>query len=177
MNQQFDFSSLHVFVPGKISFSAAELRVSTNALSFNVTAAAELNYPELICVMVADDGSYLAIKAWDEPEYAVPFCTEKFRETKKRICIREKNFVGALRDKLSWTEKKSMKVNGVLYRDAGMLVFELAKAVPLGTKKSQKGRPRIEDYPTLSDVLRSLKPHTLALGPSMEDDGVGLVTV
>ena len=177
MNQQFDFSTLHVFVPGRISFSTAELRVSTSALSFNVTAAAELNYPELICVMVADDGSYLAIKAWDDPEYAVPFCTEKFRETKKRICIREKNFVGALRDKLSWSGKKSMKINGVLYRDVGMLVFELAKAIPLGTKQTQRLRPRIEDYPTLSDVLRELKPRALALGSSIGDDGAGFVSV
>lgn len=166
MSSSFNLSTFHVIIPKNLSFSTAEVRISTNAISFNIAAAAELNYPYSVCLMASEDGSQLAIKPWDCPDESIPFCTEEFRQSRKRIAFKDKDFVSALRAELGWNDKRSRCANGILYRSPGILLFELDKATLIGNKNKEKTRPKLENYPTLAQVMSTLKPRALALGPA-----------
>ena len=131
---------MHIITPSQYTFSTSEVRVTTAMLGFTLTSAAELDYPERVCLVASED-------------------------TKKLVTIRDKSFVKALRNTLGWEDKLCRTVRGVLYKSAKMLYFDLTKATLLKDKHKQK-IASLADYPRVSEVVKVMRP--IALPPAMD---------
>lgn len=162
----FDFSNFHVIIPGNTSRSLSELRITTKTLSFSMLTAAELGYPEKVNILASPDGIQLVLCAANQAvEYdkaAVPFCKRDLNRAKKTISIRAPSFVKLLRKEFSWQDSQARKVYGSIFRQEGLIVFDLTKAFLPGEKK-EKYLPQLADYPTLNEVQSTYRPCILAL--------------
>ena len=159
---------MHIITLSQYTFSTSEVRVTTAMLGFTLTSAAELDYPERVCLVASEDGSHLGLKVWDssiDVSLSFPFVDRSQADTKKLVTIRDKSFVKALRNTLGWEDKLCRTVRGVLYKSAKMLYFDLTKATLLKDKHKQK-IASLADYPRVSEVVKVMRP--IALPPAMD---------
>lgn len=162
MNTNFDLHSFRVLSPSLASYSTSQVRITTTSLVFNITAAAELGYPEYVSCLASDDGRYMALQAnppMQLQDVAIPFWND---DTRKSIPLRAKSVVKALRRELAWDDKAARKTNGILFRKEGVLMFDLQRAV-LASQKITK-EISLSDFPQLSEIYATLRPRVLELG-------------
>lgn len=171
MNGEIDLQRFRVINSQLARFSASEIRITSNALSFNMTTAAELKYAPRVCLLADDDCNLIALAGCANgqlEDLSVPFFNKmdlnNFKCT-KRIPIKDKNFVQALRAAKGWdSDKKGRKAMGVYYAKQNLLLFDLSEAVLTSDKsKNYKRKPSITNYPTLYDLQNQLKPQPLQL--------------
>ena len=169
----FNLYDLRVINPNLICFSTSQIRVTTTALSFNIAAAIELEYPSHVWLMATPDGKGIAIQAADMSSemssLALPFFDEN-RESKALIQIKDRNFVRVLRKEMQWLDKASRKAPGVLYRKLKLIYFDLTKADRVTGAKSQSQSLSLLDYPRFDEVLSSLRPAPLQLMSAVTSD-------
>lgn len=157
----FDFRIIN---PDLVSFSTSQIRISTNSIFFNVATAAELGYPQSVCLLATSDGAGVAIgTALDErfKELEVPFfdCS---KENKTSVQIRDKSFVSALRRELGWSDKATRRAPGILFRQKNLIFFDLTQATRI-SGRAQKQSVSLTDYPRLSEAVSTLRPAPLQL--------------
>jgi len=158
--------NFRVISPELVSFSTSQMRISTSTLSFNITAAAELGYPETVCLLATADGRGLAIQANPKDNFAqlaLPFYDEK-KGRRTLTKITDRAFVRALRRELGWQDNMSRRANGILYRNISLLFFDLTNAERLTGGKSKSQVLTLADYPRIDEVMSRLHPAPLALG-------------
>ena len=163
----FDINDFHAYLPSKRRFSTSELRISKRCISFNFASAAELRYPQKVCILVTDDGSKLLLSEWKDtydPAVAVPFFDRSSKRT-KRVTLTDIEFVRLIREKLGWYDDLPRSVNGVLYAEENILLFNLQRALAK-QKDSRRGFQDLSDYPTAKEALSQARPVRFALPPA-----------
>jgi len=153
-----DLMSSRVFNPKFISFSTAQLKITTTSFVFSRTAVAELNYPKRVFFFGANDSTILVITgqypaALDN--FSVPFF-DRTNSENPSVTLRDKELVKRLRKHLEWDDKAARRVKGILYKEKGMLVFDLTKAT--AATKGQRKDYSLDDYPRLSDIISTMRP-------------------
>lgn len=164
----FDINHFHAYLPSKRRFSTSSLRISKRSISFNFATAAELGYPQQVCILVTDDGTKLLLSEWRDsydPAVAVPFFDRDSSRT-KRVTLTDTGFVRLIREKLNWFDDLTRNVNGILYSDDNIILFNLARATPANQKKSRRTILDLSDYPTASEALAQARPVRFALPPA-----------
>lgn len=165
MNTNDFFRNFRVINPELVSFSTSQIRISTSTLSFNIAAAAELGYPATVCLLATADGKGIAIQANPQDDFAalaLPFYDpNKSKQTSTKITDRA--FVRALRRELGWQDTRTRRANGVLYRNIGLLFFDLTNAERISGGKSSTQILTLADYPRVDEVMNRLRPAPLAL--------------
>ena len=177
------YQSMRVMRPSN-QFSIANMQVTCTTVSFNLSTASELHYPERIVILASDDGKNLAIWPWDvgspvSIENTHPFFDKSVRPTPKRISIKDKRVVRTLRQACGWDrDKQRREVYGMYEPDYGLVYFNLSSAILSSQKKQKKSSLlSISDYPRFSQVATKMKP-MLALpasGPIQGDASVGTI--
>ena len=164
----FDINHFHAYLPSKRRFSTSSLRISKRSISFNFATAAELRYPQKVCILVTDDGTKLLLSEWKDsydPSVAVPFFDRDSKRA-KRVSLTDIEFVRLIREKLSWYDDLPRSVNGVLYAEENILLFNLQRAVPTSRKKSRCAIRDLSDYPSAREALSQARPVRFALPPA-----------
>lgn len=157
----FDFRIIN---PDLVSFSTSQIRISTSSIFFNVATAAELGYPQSVCLLATSDGTGVAIGTVLDERFRgleVSFfdCNE---ENRTSVQIRDKNFVSALRRELGWLDRAARRAPGVLFRKENLIFFDLTQATRI-SGRGQKQSVSLADYPRLSEAVSKLKPAPLQL--------------
>lgn len=166
MNENDFLHNFRIINPDLVCFSTSQMRVSTSTLSFNIAAAAELGYPETVCLLATTDGNGIAIQAnpqGDLASLALPFYDPN-KSKQAFTKITDRAFVRALRRELGWQDTRTRRVNGVLYRQIGLLLFDLTCAEKISGSKSSPQILTLADYPRIDEVMTRLRPAPLALG-------------
>lgn len=165
MTGTLNYSDFRVISPELISFSTATIRVNMTSLAFNMAAAAELGYPENICLLATEDGSKVGLQVNPPPQFAdatVPFFDRTISHRGAyAVTVRDPAFVKALRRTVGWGDKKARRANGVLYRKLGLLLFDLDKAIT--SSGVITGNANISDYPRYNEVMGMMRPAPLLL--------------
>lgn len=161
-------------VPSKVkrcTRSAAEIRISASKINFNALAAAELGYPEYVCIMVSEDGRQIAVQSSEKNEYAFPFCRfdEEGKPKKEVVSIGNKQFIKAVRKQMGWKETGVYVTPAVRYIEGDMLLFDLSAAF-IRTKEVKPTLQQAEGldaYPPMSEILMKYRSiHNLPSAPS-----------
>lgn len=171
------YQSMRVIRPTS-QFSIANIQITCTTVSFSLSTASELHYPERIVILASDDGMDLAICPWDTTspvsiENTHPFFDQKIRPVPKRLAIRDRRFVQALRKTCGWSgDKLRREAYGMYEPDYNVVYFNMNQAILTSQKKKQKSSLlSIADYPRFSQVVHKMKP-MLALpssGPAQDD--------
>ena len=171
------YQSMRVIRPTS-QFSIASMQITCTTVSFNLSTASELHYPERIVILASDDGMDLAICPWDTTspvsiENTHPFFDKEVHPVPKRISIKDRRFVQALRKTCGWSgDKLRREAYGMYEPDYNVVYFNMSKPVLTAQKKQQKSSLlSIADYPRFSQVAHKMKP-MLALptfGPAQHD--------
>ena len=151
------YQSMRVIRPTS-QFSIASMQITCTTVSFNLSTASELHYPERIVILASDDGMDLAICPWDTTspvsiENTHPFFDKEVHPVPKRISIKDRRFVQALRKTCGWSGDK------------------LRRVLTAQKKQQKSSLLSIADYPRFSQVAHKMKP-MLALptfGPAQHD--------
>lgn len=157
----FDF---RVINPDLIRYSTSQIRISGSSIFFNIATAAELGYPETVCLLATSDGTGLAISPilGDQfKELEIPFYDYN-RESRTSVQIQDKNFVYALRRELGWFDRATRRAPGIFFRKKALIFFDLTKATR-ATGKNSKQSISLTDYPRLDEAISKLKPASLQL--------------
>lgn len=166
------FENMHVIQPsGK--FSTADMQVTCTTVSFSLSAASELHYPERVTMMTTEDGNTIALVPWEScgelgEAFSMPFFNQNVKPVPKRIVIREKNFVQAMRKTRGWDKDKCRRrVYGLYEPSCNAIFFNLRHAVLPSDKGSKKRQIAVlSDYPKYKDLIYHMKPVMLALPAS-----------
>lgn len=165
----FNIMNFRVINPDLISYSTSQIRITTTYIGFNIATAAELGYPEKVCLLATEDGRALAIQSAetnDSLPFSIPFF-DKEEGTKKLIRIKDKQFVHALRNERGWFDKASRLAPGILYRAQKLILFNLDECIRASDKgKKDNKEISLTDYPKLNEVITKLQPRQLLLQPA-----------
>ena len=160
------------FISPDIAMSTSEIRITTTSISFNITSAAELDYPERICLLVSNDGHNLAIGPWNpniDIALSYPFVGGTVDLTsKRRVIIKNRDFVRMFRNANNFNDKKARNIPGVRYRNSKTLYFDAREARHCGEKNNRKRVLNIDDYPTFTDAIVKMQRVPFALPAGSE---------
>lgn len=148
-----------------VSSSCAEMRVYHNRLLFNKMTAAELRYPEYVCIYISNDTTQIVIQAATKNDVTVPFCRKNADGKLKKggIYVSNRVLCANIQKNLGWPDKSTHVVPAVRYCENGMLLFDLSKAyIPNRMSKPQSGTEELfQSYPSVSHILNSYTPIVL----------------
>ena len=139
----FQNGNLWIIRPSS-NFSMAKLRITTRTISFDLSAASELHYPERVVMFATDECNDLIITPWspDCPvgvEHSFAFFNKDIKPIPKRITIKEKTFLPMLRRERGWdSDKLQRTVTGIYEEKYNAIYFNLNFATTAAEKKSKK---------------------------------------
>lgn len=146
--------------------SCAEVRIAGHRLAFNRIAAAELGYPEHICMYISDDATQIVLQATRPSEVSIPFChkNESGAICSSVIYVSNKALCKNIRKKLGWMEKATYVAPAIRYCENGMLLFDLGQAF---IREKNGKRPKVSDdvlntYPPVAHVISNYRQVALA---------------
>lgn len=127
--------------------SHSELRVTATSLIFNNIAAAELDYPPFVYILVSRDARTVMVtppsndtEGFFPPDSKQPFwtgdtiITPKGEKKRKDVAHRNRSLARDIRKKMGWGSG-ARKICGVRYMEAKALYFDMSTAVEVGRKK------------------------------------------
>lgn len=140
----------------------AEMSLSSTRFTFNHITAAELGYPEYVCMYISNDASQIVLCPVEKNEFAVPFYARKKGKSKasKTVYLSNKGLIQNIREAMQWKEKSTYVVPAAACLDGKALLFNLHDAYirtrnPGGWNKTP---PRVvESYPSVSDVIMNFR--------------------
>jgi len=168
----------------------AQLKITATTLVFNQVAAAEIDYPLYVYLMVSKDAKMLMLVApSQEVESFLPKnARQPFWESDKRltrtgekknrtnVTFSNKGLAQDIRRKLNWDAKKAKSIRGIRYHEASILYFDLTTAWDSGVKTTKAVTPEhyLDSLPSLDEAFRTMEPVLYALpsGQVEEKDGV-----
>ncbi|OUP70563.1 hypothetical protein B5F10_02870 [Anaerotruncus colihominis] len=162
MQDQLDFSAFRILLPTErrpfTKSTSSVMRISTDSFYFNLITAAELNYPESVCLFISPDCDVVILKPGGDKDISLPFYDKEFYNDKNHNEIRITNspIVKDVRATLGLEKRISYKVSGVRYPEEDIIVFNLLEA----TKTSRSKRPRtcVLSLPSVADMIRMYNP-------------------
>lgn len=133
-------SDFRVVDPGCSAFSAAETRISCTSIKLSSLAAAELNYPNYVRIIIGDPIPFFGIVPCDiNDRFACPFMLGKTRGQKKWIVIKNRAVATILRAKMSCENDKATKrVYGSKWTEENALLFDLSKPAETGKRTAMR---------------------------------------
>lgn len=137
-------SDFRVVDPGCSAFSAAETRISRTSIRLSSLAAAELNYPNYVRIIIGDPIPFFGIVPCDiNDRFACPFMLGKtaddLRGQKKWIVIKNRAVATILRAKMSCENDKATKrVYGSKWTEENALLFGLSKPAETGKRTAMR---------------------------------------
>lgn len=155
----WDIPNFRVVMAGQPAVSKASLRIGRQQISFSSLAAAELNYPQFIQMLISPDATKMVISPYSgEDKTAIPFFVPKFSakngryEEPKTVSIHDKPLVQDIRYKLGWGNEM-MVCSPLRFKERpDCLFFELNKAMTASELRKTRSTPRtIDSYPTLTE--------------------------
>lgn len=173
MNQNiWDIGKFRVVTTKKAKASTANVSISPSALRFNLSAAAELEYPPYVQILIHEDGSKMAVLAYSEDDKtSTEFYKKVFSKKKQQyidpssVLIHDRAIANFIRKQMGW-RNGAMKCNAMRFQDqAGALFFDFSMAEP---SKSCCGQRKTRDfsidaYPMFADAVSSMRPVVFAL--------------
>lgn len=173
------------------AISNAQMKITATALIFNQVAAAEIDYPPYVYLMVARDAKMLMLMApGQEVESFLPKnARQPFWESDKRltrtgekknrtnVTLSNKGLSQDIRRKLNWDAKKAKSIRGIRYREASILYFDLTTAWDSGIKKAKNVTPEhyLDSLPSLDEAFRTMTPVLYALPPAQAEEKDGII--
>lgn len=162
MQDQIDFSAFRILLPTEkrqyTKSTSSIMRISTDSFYFNLITAAELNYPESVCLFISPDCDIVVLKPVEDKNISLPFYDKAFCDDKNHNEIRITNspIVKDVRSTLGLEKKASYRVCGVRYPEDNIIVFNLLEA----TKTSRSKRPHacVLSLPSVADMIRMYNP-------------------
>lgn len=153
--------------------SHSELRITSTALVFNNIAAAELDYPPFVYILVSKDARTVMVTPpskdtegcfpqdslqpfWTGDTVLTKSGTEKKR---KEVIHRNRGLARDIRRKLSWS-KGIRKICGVRYAEARALYFDLGTAVETAKKKETSlttATGYLDSLPSLGELRNMMR--------------------
>lgn len=133
-------SDFRVVDPDCSAFSAAETRISCTSIKLSSLAAAELNYPNYVRIIIGDPIPLFGIVPCDiNDRFACPFMLGKtaddLRGRKKWIVIKNRAVATILRAKMGCENDKATKrVYGSKWTEENALLFDLSKPAEAGKR-------------------------------------------
>lgn len=176
MNYGINFNNFRVIRPTKGKFSTSEMAITGTTMSFNINTAIELDYPERVVLLASDDGREVAVSPWSPDmnigiESSFQFYDLSITPAPKRIVLRDKNMVKALRMARRWSGTERWKASGFYIRETGVIFFDLNHATPASKKSGQQNKVlTIADYPKVTDLVRQMRPMQIALPAASGQD-------
>lgn len=155
----------------------AEMRISTNRFIFNHTTAAELGYPDYVCMYISNDATQIVLCPTEKCEYSVEFCARNNEEGKasKAVYMSNKGLVQNIRDAMQWREKTTYVVPAAACLDGKALLFNLQDAF-IRTKSPgvwEKASPHVmESYPSVSEVVLNFRQVALTAHISDQNEPI-----
>ena len=164
-----DLSQFRIILPATRAVSLSELRISTNRFVFTRVAAAELVYPDYVCLLFSEAEQQLAIVPCEANEYAMPFFSEEHEHTKKLVAITHTTLVSAIRQRMGWQGSQTYRIPGfkVCAQDGTTcLVFDLRLARSgKRLKKTTDPLQFLDSCPTMEDIRDKSRYKQIALLP------------
>ena len=133
-------SDFRVVDPDCSAFSAAETRISRTSIRLSSLAAAELNYPNYVRIIIGDPIPFFGIVPCDiNDRFACPFMLGKtaddLRGQKKWIVIKNRAVATILRAKMGCENDKATKrVYGSKWTEENALLFDLSRPAEAGKR-------------------------------------------
>ncbi len=107
--------------------------ITKNGVTFNKAVVMKLNYPEYVVLLINTSKQQIAIKSCKKNDTnSVTFYKE--RESSKVLSVRwnGKDLLNTLQEMTGWNlDKEAYRSNGILLKEEGAILFDLAKATLL----------------------------------------------
>lgn len=155
----------------------AEMSISAGRFAFNHTTAAELGYPEYVCMYISNDASQIVLCPVEKNEFAVEFYARKKEKAKtsKTVYMSNKGLVQNIREAMKWKDKCTYVVPAAACLDGKALLFNLHDAYIRSRSSGgwKKTSPRVvESYPSVSEVVMSFRQVALVANVPGKDEPI-----
>lgn len=125
------------------SFSIAEVNVLKNKISFNISAASELGYPEYIRVFISRDKTQIAIQPCSKitPNAMKFFVSDDIKQKHRRtIPTGNRALATLIKAGMGWEMSHTFCAPGIRFDEDNVIIFDLKQAYRKGKNAQQETR-------------------------------------
>lgn len=158
-----------VVISGAQKVTTATVKIYKKKLVFSKTAAAELDYPQYVRLLVSEEADKIVvIPHFEQDMTAVPFFVpnengEDFSAAKP-ISVVEQTLVRSIRTRMAWNDPKARVCNALRFHEfPDALFFDLSLAKIATRSHAASVTEVFEGYPPLKAIIKSMSPVVIGL--------------